>query len=90
MVRVLLMVCFLQSVSIFSGQCEETRFLTTGLTRARALAMGSAYFSIEDDFSAGFYNPGAFKLNTTRRERNFKLYFNPLIPVIAPCVTKIL
>jgi len=82
MLRVLLVVCFLQPVLIFSAYGVENRFLTTGLTRARALAMGSAYHSLEDEFSAGFYNPGAFKLNTTRYERNFKLFFNPLAPVI--------
>ncbi len=80
---VLLMVCFLPPVWISSAYGMEARFLTTGITRARALAMGSAYHSLEDDFSAGFYNPGAFKLNTTRHERKFKLFFNPLMPIIA-------
>jgi len=41
--------------------------------------MGSAFFSIEDDFSAGLYNPGAFKINATRSERPFRIFFNPTV-----------
>ncbi len=53
------------------------RFLSTGFSRARALAMGGAYHSVVDDFSSGIYNPGAFKLNATADERKFRLFFNP-------------
>ncbi|MFC1693327.1 hypothetical protein ACFL1R_07475 [Candidatus Latescibacterota bacterium] len=56
---------------------DSTQFLTTGSARTRALAMGGAYHSLKDDFSAGFYNPGAFQLQATRNERRFRLLFNP-------------
>jgi len=60
---------------------DEDRFLGTGTARARALAMGSAYHSLEDDLAAGFYNPGAFKLNAAKGERRFRLFINPVAPV---------
>ena len=62
---------------------DKTRFLSTGTIRARALAMGSAYYSIEDDFSAGLYNPGAFKRNTTLNERKLKFFFNPVVTAVS-------
>ena len=59
------------------AEAVQHRYLTVGTVRARALAMGGAYHSIEDDFSAGFYNPAAFRVNPTRNERPFRLFFNP-------------
>ena len=73
-----LLLTFLMSVIAFSAGADENRFLTASMVRARSLAMGSAYFSLVDDFSSGIYNPGAFKLNSTREERNFRLFFNPV------------
>lgn len=58
--------------------CVVTNYLTSGSARIRALSMASAYTSIEDDFSAGFYNPGAFKVNASRSERPFRFFFNPV------------
>ena len=62
----------------FSAEAREQNFLTSCLTRSRALAMGSAYHSLVDDFSSGLFNPGAFKLNRTREERTFRIFFNPV------------
>jgi len=73
-----LLLTFLMFVIAFSAGADENRFLTASMVRARSLAMGSAYFSLVDDFSSGIYNPGAFKLNSTREERNFRLFFNPV------------
>ena len=56
----------------------ETRFSTTGISRGRAIAMGGAYHSVVDDFSAMWYNPSALRVNKTREERNLRLFFNPL------------
>lgn len=56
----------------------ENRFSTVSVSRGRAVAMGGAYTSLTDDFSAGFYNPGAFRVNKTRNERSYRLFFNPL------------
>ncbi len=55
----------------------ERTYLASGTARIRALAMGSAYTAIEDDFSAGLFNPAGFRLNTTRSERRLRLFFNP-------------
>ena len=75
--RMLLISIVLCCIAVIA-EAEEKRFLTTSISRARALAMGSAYHSLVDDFSAGLYNPGAFKLNNTREERNFRIFFNPV------------
>ena len=53
-------------------------FITSGSVRGRALALGGAYYSLEDDLSAGFYNPGAFRVNATRSERTFRVFLNPI------------
>ena len=75
--RTLLLTCMLYFIA-FSVGAEENRFLTASITRSRALAMGSACHSLIDDFSAGLYNPGSFKLNNTREEKKFRLFFNPI------------
>ena len=78
MTRLFLLFAFtLYAVPCFATSVE-TSYVTSGTLRARALAMGSAYFSIEDDFSAGLYNPGAFRINATRSERPYRIFFNPL------------
>jgi len=74
MTLAVLTVATLFSAPVSAG---DDRFVTSGTARARALAMGSAYHSVEDDFSAGFYNPGAFKLNASKDEKRFRLFFNP-------------
>ena len=61
-----------------AAESVETIFLTSGSVRVRALSMASAYHSIEDDFSAGMYNPGAFRVNASRNERPLRIYFNPV------------
>jgi len=75
----LLLFCFLGR----AVNADENRFLSAGISRARALAMGGAYYSVADDFSAGIYNPGAFRLNRTMDERKFRLFFNPVGSVVA-------
>ena len=73
---VFVLICFFWAVTC-PAKSNKTCFMTSGTSRARALAMGSAYISIEDDFSAGLYNPGAFRINATRSERPFRIFFNP-------------
>jgi len=72
-----LILTFLLYIIAYSAGADENRFLTSSLSRARSLAMGSAYHSLIDDFSAGIYNPGAFRLNNPRGKRIFRLFFNP-------------
>ena len=78
--RVVLAVLMILSAWSENALADEDRFLATGTVRARALAMGSAYHSLEDDLAAGFYNPGAFRLNATKSERRFRLFINPVAP----------
>ncbi len=66
-----------------NGSAQEDSFITASISRARPLAMGGAYHSLVDDFSAGLYNPGAFQLNNTRGENSFRLFFNPVAPALA-------
>lgn len=61
-----------------SAGASDTVYLTGGTARGRSLAMGSAYSSLEDDFSSGLYNPATFRVNAARSERRFRLLFNPL------------
>ena len=68
---------FLLFICAYSAEADNIRFLTSSISRARSLAMGSAYHSLVDDFSAGLYNPAAFRLNNTREERKFRFFFNP-------------
>ena len=77
MVKSALLIFYTLFVFSLSVHAEETIFFTSGSARVRALAMGSAYHSVEDDFSAGFYNPGAFKLNRTREEHKFSFFSIP-------------
>lgn len=77
---VTLIVCVFFIILSIPGEagCVVTNYLTSGSARIRALSMASAYTSIEDDFSAGFYNPGAFKVNAPQSERSFRVFFNPV------------
>jgi hypothetical protein len=61
-----------------SASGAERMYLTSGTLRTRALAMGSAYSSIEGDLSSGLYNPAGFRINAARNERSFRLFFNPI------------
>ncbi|MHB9029233.1 MAG: hypothetical protein ACYC9O_10715 [Candidatus Latescibacterota bacterium] len=78
-------VVFLVFVFIRFGSAGaiESELLTTGTARARALAMGGAYSSLEDDLSSGLYNPAAFRVNAARTERRYRLFFNPVGSVSA-------
>lgn len=70
-------ITFLFFICTYSSEANNLRFLTSNISRARSLAMGSAYHSLIDDFSGGLYNPGAFRLNNSRGERKFRFFFNP-------------
>ncbi len=83
MFKVILSVVFFLNIHASNVFASEIKFLTIGTARARALAIGSAYHSIEDDFSSGLYNPAAFKIEATHNERKFRLLFNPVAPSVA-------
>ncbi|MCE5251595.1 hypothetical protein LLG96_15405 [bacterium] len=79
MFRLTFVLVFLLLTLPYSVHASDSSYITSGTIRARALAMGSAYFSVEDDFSSGLYNPGTFRVNATRAERPFRLFFNPVL-----------
>jgi len=62
------------------GFSQENYFLTLSTTKAKPLAMASAYTSIEDDIVSAFYNPATLSLY--QYEKNFRLtfYLNPISP----------
>lgn len=60
-----------------STHAAKNKYLTSGLSRGRALAMGSAYHSVMDDLSSGLYNPAAFRVGRSGGERRVRLFFNP-------------
>lgn len=64
----------------FTGttQADDRIFITGGSLRGRALGMGGAYTSIQDDLSSGLYNPASFRVNAARDERQFRIFFNPV------------
>ena len=68
--------------AVISGAADvaavERLYLSSGTARMRSFAMGSAYSSVEDDFSAGLMNPAGFRMNASRTERRFRLFFNPV------------
>lgn len=57
---------------------DANHFLNSGISRARALAMGGAYYSVEDDLATALYNPGSSKLYAAKSERPFRIYLNPV------------
>jgi len=66
-----------------AGWASDSVWWGSGTVRARALAMGGAYHAVEDDLSAGLYNPGAFRVNATKEEGRFAFFFNPVTPAVA-------
>jgi len=79
------MLCVIVAFFFCAGCIDagENKYLTSGVSRARALAMGSAYHSVVDDFSAGLYNPGAFQFDTSQSGRRFRVFFNPVGMTVA-------
>ncbi len=62
------------------GFSQQDYFFTLSTTKARSLAMGGAYTSIEDDIVSATYNPATLSLY--RFDKDFKLtfYLNPIAP----------
>ena len=66
-----------------SRAAEQQQFITNNTIRSRSLALAGAYISMEDDLSAMLWNPAAYGNHSTRREVSFRLYVQPLAPLIA-------
>ena len=62
--------------------CQNDRFITISNVKARPLAMGGAFTSIEDDLAAINYNPAAFNLYRANKSHRITFFLNPIGTVI--------
>ncbi|MFQ5770327.1 MAG: hypothetical protein ACE5HX_07310, partial [bacterium] len=62
---------------------QNHRFFTLSNVKARPLAMGGAFTSIEDDLAAINFNPAAYLLNKKNDSRPVTIFLNPVSPFIA-------
>ena len=70
------------SMAAYAGSTER-RYISFDNVRARALSMGGAYLSLEDDFSALLWNPAAFEVQMGRLHRKGDFFLNPYAPIVA-------
>lgn len=61
---------------------QQNLFLTSGTTKARSLALGGAYTSIEDDIVSAGYNPATLSLYQATKDSRLTVYLNPVAPMI--------
>jgi hypothetical protein len=61
---------------------QQNLYLTLNNNKAKPVAMGGAYSSIEDNIVSATYNPAS--LNLYQREKSFRVtfFFNPITPTI--------
>ncbi len=61
---------------------QQDLYLTLNNNKARPVAMGGAFSSIEDNIVSATYNPAS--LNLYQREKSFRVtfFFNPITPII--------
>ncbi len=62
------------------GQGQGTQFFTLSTVKARPLAMGGAFTSVEDDLAAIQFNPAAFQLYSFPKKGRFTFFLNPVSP----------
>ena len=60
----------------------QNRFVTLSTVKARPLAMGGAFLSVEDDLAALDFNPAGFSMNALNRKAQVSVFFNPLGPMM--------
>ena len=75
-------VTFFCLISVRGVFCQEYNFVTLSTVKARSLAMGGAFVSIEDDLPSLDFNPATFSLNPLPGKTQFSLFFNPLGPLV--------
>jgi len=59
---------------------QHDYFFTLSTIKARSLAMGGAYTSIEDDIVSASYNPATLSLYQYDKDYRFTIYLNPIAP----------
>lgn len=62
------------------GFSQQNYFFTLSTIKARPIAMGGAYTSIEDDIVSASYNPATLSLYKFDKDYRFTVYLNPIAP----------
>ena len=65
---------------LFGG---DNKYVVLSTVKARAIAMGGAFVSIEDDLASLNFNPASFSAKTLEDKVRFFVYTNGFAPVIA-------
>ncbi|RMD86199.1 MAG: hypothetical protein D6813_15230 [Calditrichaeota bacterium] len=65
-----------------SAAGQTDRYFMLSNVRARPLAMGGAFTSIEDDLAAINFNPAAFNLYQSEKPHRVTLFLNPVAPFV--------
>ncbi|NIR48685.1 hypothetical protein GWO43_09630 [candidate division KSB1 bacterium] len=61
---------------------QDDVFFTLSHVKARPLAMGGAYTSIDDDLAAVNFNPAAYFLKEREQEKKVTFFLNPVSPIV--------
>lgn len=61
---------------------QNDRYFTLSNVRARPLAMGGAFTSIEDDLAAVHFNPAAYDLYADEKSHRVTFFINPIGPFV--------
>ena len=75
-------ITFFSLISVRGVFSQEYNLVTLNSVKARSLAMGGAFVSIEDDLASLDFNPAAFSLNPMPGKTQFSIFFNPLAPLL--------
>ncbi|MFQ5824282.1 MAG: hypothetical protein ACE5JB_09530 [bacterium] len=67
---------------------QNDQFFTLNNVKARPLAMGGAFTSIEDDLAAVNYNPAAYDLYRDKKPHRITFFLNPVSPFIGALKNK--
>jgi len=67
-------------LSVEAASAQQNYFVTLSTARARPLAMGGAYSSIEDDIASASYNPATLSLYKFDKSFRTTFYLNPIAP----------
>lgn len=62
------------------GFAQQNYYFTLSTIKARPLAIGGAYTSVEDDIVSASYNPATLSLYQFSKDHRFTVYLNPVAP----------
>jgi len=70
---------FILFSSVFA---QQDLYLTLNTNKARPVAMGGAYSSIEDNIVSATYNPASLNLYQIEKKIRLTFFFNPITPTV--------